>query len=179
MGVHTVTNHRLDLNDVLRLLRRDVERAGGQAEWARRTGVDRTHLNQVMRGRKLPAGRIVRALGLKKLLLPTVPDVLNRLTKEVERAGSQSEWARRTGVDRTYLNKVMSARKNPGPDLIRALKLKQVAAYAAQGSEQAPAEIIRTVDRYLQPPTNPPAAAHPAQDLAPASCLNDERFAEA
>jgi hypothetical protein len=61
-----------------------------------------------MRGRKLPAGRIVRALGLKKLLLPTVPDVLNRLTKEVERAGSQSAWARRTGVDRTYLNTLLS-----------------------------------------------------------------------
>jgi DNA-binding transcriptional regulator YdaS (Cro superfamily) len=132
MGVHTVTSRRLDLNDVLRLLTREVERVGGQSEWARRTGVDRTHVNQVMRGRKVPAGRIVRALGLKKLLLPTVPDVLNRLTKEVERAGSQSEWARRTGVDRTYLNKVMSASKNPGPDVIRALKLKQVEAYAPQ-----------------------------------------------
>jgi DNA-binding transcriptional regulator YdaS (Cro superfamily) len=131
-----VTNHRLDLVDVLRLLTQEVERAGGQSAWSRRTGVDRSHLNQVMRGRELPAGRIVRALGLKKLLLPTVPDVLNRLTKEVERAGSQSELARRTGINRTYLNKVMSARRNPGPDLIRALKLKQVgpARYFATSS---------------------------------------------
>jgi DNA-binding transcriptional regulator YdaS (Cro superfamily) len=141
--VHTVANHRLDLNDVLRLLTQEVERAGGQSAWSRRTGVDRSRLNQVMRGRELPAGRIIRALGLKKLVLPTVPDVLNRLTKEVERAGSQSEWARRTGINRTYLNKVLSARRNPGPDLIRALKLKQVAGYTAQESEQAHAGSAR------------------------------------
>jgi hypothetical protein len=72
------------------------------------------------------------------LLLGCVGQAVRSL--QVERAGSQPEWARRTGVDRTYLNKVMSARKNPGPDLIRALKLKQVAAYAAQGSEQAHAQ---------------------------------------
>ena len=142
-----MTNHRLDLNDVLRLLTQEVERVGGQSEWARRAGVDRAHLNRVMRGRNLPAERIVRALGLKKLLFPTVPDVLKRLTREVQLAGSQSEWARRAGIDRTYLNKVMSARRNPGPDLIRALKFKKIVTYFARERKRTEARSLFKRDK--------------------------------
>jgi len=68
---------------------------------------------------------------MSKRLLDT-DDVRRLLRQEVERVGSQSEWARRTGVGRTYLNHVMSGRRNPGPDFNRALKLTKVVVYAMQ-----------------------------------------------
>ena len=54
----------LDDHDVVRLLRSEVERAGGQSSWARRERIDRTLLNRVLRGRKPPTGAIIRALKL-------------------------------------------------------------------------------------------------------------------
>ncbi len=54
----------LDDQDVVRLLRSEVERAGGQSSWARRERIDRTVLNRVLRGRKSPTGEIIRALKL-------------------------------------------------------------------------------------------------------------------
>jgi len=54
----------LDENDVLRLLRAEIEQAGSQAAWARRTGVDRTFVNAVVNRRKPIARVIIKALGL-------------------------------------------------------------------------------------------------------------------
>jgi hypothetical protein len=54
----------LDDQDVVRLLRSEVERAGGQSSWARRERIDRTLLNRVLCGRKPPTGAIIRALKL-------------------------------------------------------------------------------------------------------------------
>jgi DNA-binding phage protein len=64
-----VTKHLLDESDVLRLLREDVERAGGQSAWARRSGIDRGHLNRVLNGRRPPSPNIVQALKLKKVFV--------------------------------------------------------------------------------------------------------------
>jgi DNA-binding phage protein len=63
-----VTKHLLDENDVLRLLHEVVDRAGGQSAWARRSGIDRTQLNQVLRGRRRLSPTIVQALKLKKVV---------------------------------------------------------------------------------------------------------------
>jgi hypothetical protein len=54
----------LDENGVIRLLRSEVERAGGQSALARRENIDRTLLNKVLCGRKPPTKEIIRALKL-------------------------------------------------------------------------------------------------------------------
>lgn len=54
----------LDDSDVVRLLRSEVERAGGQSSWAQRERIDRTLLNRVLSGRKPPTEQIIRALKL-------------------------------------------------------------------------------------------------------------------
>jgi hypothetical protein len=63
-----VTKHLLDENDVLRLLNEVVDRAGGQSAWARRSGVDRPLLNQVLRGKRPLPPTIIQALKLKKVV---------------------------------------------------------------------------------------------------------------
>jgi DNA-binding transcriptional regulator YdaS (Cro superfamily) len=63
-----MTRHLLDENDVLRLLREVVDRAGSQSAWARRSGIDRTLLNQVLRGKKRLPPTIIQALKLKKVV---------------------------------------------------------------------------------------------------------------
>ena len=54
----------LDDKDVVRLLRSEVEQAGGQSAWARRERIDRTLLNRVLNGHKPPSKEIIRALKL-------------------------------------------------------------------------------------------------------------------
>jgi DNA-binding phage protein len=53
-------------------------------------------------------------------------DVLRLLRSEVKRAGSQSAWARKTGIDRTFLNKVLTGQKSLSQKVIKALKLRTV-----------------------------------------------------
>jgi hypothetical protein len=60
----------LDNKGVVRLLRADVKRAGGQSSWARREGIDRTILNKVLRGWKPPTGEIIKALKLCNVYEP-------------------------------------------------------------------------------------------------------------
>ena len=54
-----------DEKDVLRLLRSEVKRAGGQSAWARKTGIERTYLSKVLAGQKPPSKRIINALKLR------------------------------------------------------------------------------------------------------------------
>jgi plasmid maintenance system antidote protein VapI len=63
-----LTKHLLDENDVLRLLHEVVDRAGSQSAWARRSGVDRTQLNNVLRGKRRLSPTIIQALKLKKVV---------------------------------------------------------------------------------------------------------------
>jgi hypothetical protein len=55
----------LEEEDVLKLLREEVEKAGGQAEWARRHKHARTHVNRVLARKKPLTGAIATALELK------------------------------------------------------------------------------------------------------------------
>jgi len=50
--------------DVICLLRSQVDQAGGQSSWARRERIDRTLLNRVLNGRRPPSEQIIRALRL-------------------------------------------------------------------------------------------------------------------
>jgi hypothetical protein len=54
----------LDDTDIVRLLRSEVDRAGGQSAWARRERIDRTLLNRILCGQKPPTDKIIRALKL-------------------------------------------------------------------------------------------------------------------
>ena len=53
-------------------------------------------------------------------------DVLQLLSEVVDRAGGQSAWARQTGVDRVYLNKVLRGKRPLSAKIIQALRLKKV-----------------------------------------------------
>lgn len=92
-------------------------------------GVTRSYLNRVLRGQKPIGQQIIRAMGLRKVASPTETEVLQLLCQEILKAGTQAEWARRNGVDRTYLNKVMNGRKLAGPAILEALKIEEMTAY--------------------------------------------------
>jgi DNA invertase Pin-like site-specific DNA recombinase len=91
--------------------------------------VTRTYLNKVLRGKKPVGQRISRALGLRKVTSRTEAEVLQLLRREIREAGSQAEWARRNGIDRTYLNKVINGRKSAGPAILNALQIKEMNVY--------------------------------------------------
>ena len=55
----------LTVEDVLKLLREDVEKAGGQSEWSRRHKHGRTHVNRVLSKIKPMTPGIVKKLGLR------------------------------------------------------------------------------------------------------------------
>jgi DNA-binding phage protein len=62
----------LDDDDVLKLLRSRVKSAGGQSAFERETGVARTYLNRVLKGKKPPsAPSILDALNLRIVYRPT------------------------------------------------------------------------------------------------------------
>jgi hypothetical protein len=46
------------------------------------------------------------------------------LSQEVEKAGGQSKWARANGVNRSTVAQVLIGRRDPGPKLLRALKIR-------------------------------------------------------
>ena len=51
---------------------------------------------------------------------------------EIAKAGSQSEWARKSGVHRTAINAILKGRKKVQHKLIVALGLKKIEAYTPQ-----------------------------------------------
>jgi hypothetical protein len=53
-------------NEVRQLLRAAVARAGTQVAFAERHGLDRTHLNQVLKGRSRISRSVLKCLGLYK-----------------------------------------------------------------------------------------------------------------
>jgi hypothetical protein len=55
-----------DEREVRRLLRAAVERAGTQVAFAKHHRIDRTHLNQVLKGRSRVSGSLLKCLGLRK-----------------------------------------------------------------------------------------------------------------
>jgi hypothetical protein len=69
----------LELRDVVHLLRAEVDRAGGQTAWAKRAQVHRTIVNRVLKGRKLPNKKIIRALRLRAVFVPEAGSLLAQL----------------------------------------------------------------------------------------------------
>ena len=59
-----------DGDDLLKLLRTRIQSAGGQSEFARKTGINRTHLNKVLNSARPPSSRILGALNLRIVYAP-------------------------------------------------------------------------------------------------------------
>jgi hypothetical protein len=54
-----------DHDEVVQLLRAAVEREGNQVAYAKRHGIDRAHLNQILNGKKHVGPSFLKALGLR------------------------------------------------------------------------------------------------------------------
>jgi len=64
IGTYALTfNH----DEVVRLLKAAVEREGSQVAFARRHGLERTQLNQILTGKRPVSASVVKALGLRKV----------------------------------------------------------------------------------------------------------------
>jgi hypothetical protein len=68
--------------------------------------------------------------GRKRPLLSHA-DVVDLLRTEVGKAGTESEWARRTGANRSSLNLALRGRLGLQKNILDALGLKKVVAYEA------------------------------------------------
>ena len=60
----------LEPEDVLRLLRSEIERAGGQRPWAKSMGLDRPNVNRVLHGLRPLNMSIIKALKLRVVFVP-------------------------------------------------------------------------------------------------------------
>jgi DNA-binding phage protein len=59
----------LDDDDVVRLLRAEVELAGGQAVFARKAGLNRSNLNKILNGMLSPTKSVIKALKLRRVYI--------------------------------------------------------------------------------------------------------------
>ena len=57
--------------DVVRLLRLEVAKAGGQSSWSRKTGIHRSLVNRVSPGRQPPTVTMLKALQLETVYVLT------------------------------------------------------------------------------------------------------------
>jgi DNA-binding phage protein len=60
----------LDDKDVLFLLRVAIEREGSISRFAKRHGLDRSNLSNMLSGKRSASGPLVKALGLRKVYTP-------------------------------------------------------------------------------------------------------------
>jgi len=58
----------IDLRAMRKLLRREVERAGGQVAWAKQHGLHPSTINKVLNEQRLPGQRMLAALNLRKVI---------------------------------------------------------------------------------------------------------------
>jgi hypothetical protein len=64
IGTYTLTfNH----DEVVQLLKTAVEREGSQVAYAKRHGLNRSHLNQILNGNKRAGSAFLKALGLRNV----------------------------------------------------------------------------------------------------------------
>jgi DNA-binding phage protein len=57
----------IDHKELLRRLRSEIKRAGGQAAWSRQTGIDRTVISKVVNNERRPNSRILSALRFERV----------------------------------------------------------------------------------------------------------------
>ena len=115
--------------ELVRVLRKQVERAGGQSMWARQNKIDRTVLNKMLNGyRKIPKS-VLTALSLERVYVGKKceyreDEVLTLLQSSVRAANGPAEWARRKGISRSYLSRVLHGKNPLSPSIVSALALQ-------------------------------------------------------
>ena len=117
-----------DHNDVIDLLRIAVEREGGQGAFARHHGINRSHLNTILTGRRVVGAAIAELVGLRKAYVGVFDDndVVDLLRIAVEREGGQGAFSRHSGVQRAYLSRVLNGKEPPGRSIAKSLRLRKV-----------------------------------------------------
>jgi hypothetical protein len=63
------TMRALDQKDVVRLLRSEVNRAGGQTKWAKKNGIAPSAISMVLAGDRPPNKKIISALKLRRVIV--------------------------------------------------------------------------------------------------------------
>ena len=116
--------------DIIALLRAEIQKAGSVTAWANNASIDRAVVSATLHHKRSIPKRLIRALGLRSALsmadefrLLEARDIRRLVRTEVAEAGSQSAWARKTGIPRPDINKVMQGRKPPSKKMIDALGL--------------------------------------------------------
>jgi len=66
--------HVLDDKEVIERLHSSVKRAGGQSAFARQTGIERSHLNMVLNGKRPPTRSVLDVLNLQIVYARKLPD---------------------------------------------------------------------------------------------------------
>jgi hypothetical protein len=79
-------------HEVRQLLRAAVERAGTQVAFAKRHGLDRTHLNQVLKGKSRVSRSVLKCLGLRKAYTLDQAANLGRTTEARSLAPALAEF---------------------------------------------------------------------------------------
>ena len=119
--------------DIIALLRAEIQKAGSVTAWANNASIDRAVVSATLHHKRSIPKRLIRALGLRSALsmadefrLLEARDIRRLLRTEVAEAGSQAAWARKTGIPRPDINKVLQGKKPPGKKMIGALGLRVV-----------------------------------------------------
>ena len=117
-----------DDNDVVDLLRIAIEREGGQSAFAGHHGINRSHLNTILTGRRVVGAAIAELVGLRKAYVGVFDDndVVDLLRIAVEREGGQGAFSRHSGVQRAYLSRVLNGKEPPGRSIAKSLRLRKV-----------------------------------------------------
>lgn len=76
-----------DMDDVVALLRRQVDTAGGQVAWSKMTGNNRAVLNGVLKGHRQPTPRMIAALNLRMVFVRGNGSWPKRLSRQKPAAG--------------------------------------------------------------------------------------------
>ena len=124
---------RVEPKDIITLLGAEIDKAGSITAWANNASIDRAVVNAALHYKRSIPKRLIRALGLRRALSLTdgsrlleARDIRRLLRTEVAEAGSQAAWARKTGIPRPDINKVLQGKKPPGKKMIGALGLRVV-----------------------------------------------------
>jgi hypothetical protein len=119
--------------DIATLFRAEVQKTGSIGSWAKKASVQRADVSRVLHNRKQLSKKMLRALGLRKALSSTTDSrvletrEISRLVQiQVAQAGSQSAWARDTGIQRSEINRVLLGKRPPNKQMMCALGLRVV-----------------------------------------------------
>jgi DNA-binding phage protein len=123
----------LEPKDIITLFRAEVQKTGSITAWAKKTSVQRADVSRVLHNKKPLSKKMLRALGLRKALSSTSDSrvletrEIGRLVRtQVAQAGSQSAWARDTGIQRSEINRVLRGKRPPNKQMVHALGLRVV-----------------------------------------------------